>query len=223
MKAALAGAGGGGRGGCRLSVLGVVSGIGYRVLRYRRSAPSRGEGQRLPAAGRREQRSAACLDTVSSAKRQQRTPSPDGRGSLRSAHRRERVVAAQSAERRGEGVKAFRGSPPNCCGGCLVPENPSPRLFRAECFGADSLHAGLRAPEPTLSRGERVAPVRFTRWVLASRPPTLPIFRAEGGSTVNSAGIIHASVHPPTHRDPSAAAKRGVKGLPWRHPNCCPP
>src|SRR5207249_3265703 len=51
---------------------------------------------------------------------------------------------------------------------------PSPRLLRAECFVADSLHAGLRAPEPTLSRGERVASVRFRRWVLALRPPALP-------------------------------------------------
>src|SRR5260221_7965191 len=55
-------------------------------------------------------------------------------------------------------------------------EIPSPRLFRAGFIKADSLHAGLRAPEPTLSRGERVgpAPLYVLRPCLASAPPPPP-------------------------------------------------
>src|SRR5205807_2994296 len=55
-------------------------------------------------------------------------------------------------------------------------ENPSPRLFRAEGVGADSLHAGLRAPEPTLSRGERVVPAPLHLSVpglVSAHPPLL--------------------------------------------------
>jgi hypothetical protein len=150
-------------------------------------------------------------------------PPGEGRRGARMAESESLPGSQRSGGVTGQGLPRFMAQRLWCC---LVPENPSPRLFRAECFGADSLHAGLRAPEPTLSRGERVAPVRFTRavlasrpptlpifrqrvapvrftrWVLASRPPTLPIFRAEGGSTVNSAWIIHAAVHQPAHRDP---------------------
>src|SRR5260221_14550416 len=45
---------------------------------------------------------------------------------------------------------------------------PSPRHLRAECFEADSALRGLRAPVPTLSRGERVAARqrRTVRWLL---------------------------------------------------------
>src|SRR5258707_4301377 len=41
-------------------------------------------------------------------------------------------------------------------------------------FEADSLHAGLRAPEPTLSRGERVGPAPLRVACLARVPPPFP-------------------------------------------------
>src|SRR5438445_5679474 len=51
------------------------------------------------------------------------------------------------------------------------PLTPAPPRWM---LGADSLHAGLRAPEPTLSRRERVGPCRFPCCVLAfaSSPPS---------------------------------------------------
>src|SRR5882724_6334512 len=83
-------------------------------------------------------------------------PSPAGRGSPRSAHRRAPVIAEHSAEWRGEGSRYTHACRREREG--LVP---SPRPLRARCSGADSLRARSRAPGPTLSRWERVTSACF--------------------------------------------------------------
>src|SRR5580765_362507 len=94
-------------------------------------------------------------------------------------------------------------------------ENPSPRLFRAECFGADSLHAGLRAPEPTLSRGERVAPAALyvlrpclalaTRTsLLVSMLGVILALSADGTPTIEQSGV-------PTPSQQRAAERRHLR------------
>src|SRR5260221_2763566 len=60
----------------------------------------------------------------------------------------ERGVVAEGRGQKAEVVGALEGL------------DPSPRSFRARCLEADLLHPGLRAPGPTLSRGERVAQAR---------------------------------------------------------------
>src|SRR5438105_4747134 len=61
------------------------------------------------------------------------TPSPHGRGSPRSALRRERSLAQPSAQRRGEGLSGTLL--PNCDRRpFFTDDDPSPRLLRAGCL-----------------------------------------------------------------------------------------
>ncbi len=87
-------------------------------------------------------------------------------------------------------------------------ENPSPRLFRAGFIKADSLHAGIRAPEPTLSRGERVgpAPLYVLRPCLASaHPPHLQ----RRGCSPGLVALRPMSTHPTDLHSRRSATGRG--------------
>src|SRR5580765_2366312 len=103
-------------------------------------------------------------------------PPGEGRRGARIAESESLQSSQRSGGVRGQGLPRFTSE---LLWWSSRSENPSPRLFRAECFGADSLHAGLRAPEPTLSRGERVVPVALcvSHLFLASAHPPVEVGR----------------------------------------------
>jgi hypothetical protein len=100
-------------------------------------------------------------------------PTGEGRSGARISESESLHSSQRSGGVRGQGLPRFTSQ---CCG-----ENPSPRLFRAEWFGTDSLHSRIaRSRADPLPRGEGGAgPLQASGPCLASAPTAHPLSSSE--------------------------------------------